>query len=299
MINTSNQIVFFGSGPVAAKSLQFLSKHFEIEAVVTKPVQTNSRDKVPVIELAQKLGLEIFTPVNKIELDELILKKDFASKLGVLIDYGIIVSEKVINSFILGILNSHFSLLPLLRGPDPISFSILSGSDTSGVSLMLINSRIDEGKLIAQERLDISGLNNIELTDKLIDLSNEMLEESIPKYLSGELKPYAQSDKIRPTYSKKLTKQDGIIDWNKSAERIEREIRAYISWPKSTTEIFGISVIITGAKVSDLTGEAGEISYDKNSMNIKCSDGSLDIITLKPAGRNEMGISSFISGYRN
>jgi methionyl-tRNA formyltransferase len=299
MTNTSNQIVFFGSGFVAAKSLEFLYKNFAIEAVITKPVKTNSRDKAPVIDLSKKLGLKIFTPVNKAELDELINKKMFSSQLGVLIDYGIIVSEKVISYFELGIINSHFSLLPLLRGPDPISFAILSGENISGVSLMLINSGIDEGKLIAQEELMINNLDNIELTNRLINLSNKMLKNFIPEYRSGKMTPYSQSDKIAPTYSRKLNKEDGIINWNKSAEEIEREIRAYIAWPKSTTHIFGVPVIITKARVSSLSGQAGQISYNKNSMNIKCSKGSLDIISLKPAGRNEMTVSSFISGYKN
>jgi len=299
MIKTSNQIVFFGSGPVAEKSLEFLSNHFSIEAVITKPIQTNSRDKAPVIDLARRLNLSVFTPKNKIELDKLINKNDFSAQLGVLIDYGIIVTQKVIDNFKLGILNSHFSLLPVLRGPDPISFAILNGLDTSGVSLMLIDSGVDEGKLIAQEQLKIQGLTNIELTNQLISLSNAMLEKSIPKYISGELIPYSQSTTIKPTFSRKLSKQDGIIDWNKSADEIEREIRAYISWPKSYTDIFGVSVIITKAVVCDLDGKAGEIDYDKNSMNIKCSKNSLDIINLKPAGRNEMTISSFISGYKN
>jgi methionyl-tRNA formyltransferase len=299
MIKTSSPIVFFGSGPVAEKSLEFLSTRFSIEAVITKPIQTNSRDKVPVMNLAKKLNLNIFTPRNKIELDELISKNEFSAQLGVLIDYGIIVSQRVIDNFRLGILNSHFSLLPVLRGPDPISFAILNGLDISGVSLMLIDSGIDEGKLIAQEQLKIEGLTNIELTDQLISLSNTMLEKSIPKYISGELVPYAQSTKIKPTFSRKLSKQDGIINWNKSADTIEREIRAYILWPKSSTDIFGVSVIITKAVVSKIEGKAGKIDYDKNSMNIKCSTGSLDIINLKPAGRNEMTISSFISGYVN
>jgi methionyl-tRNA formyltransferase len=298
-MKTSNQIVFFGSGPVAEKSLEFLSIHFPIEAVITKPIQTNTRDKAPVIDLARKLNLKIFTPKNKIELDELIIKNDFSSQLGVLIDYGIIVSQKVIDNFELGILNSHFSLLPVLRGPDPISFAILNGLDVSGVSLMLIDPEVDKGKLIDQEELKIKDLNNIDLTNKLINLSDGMLEKSIPKYLSGELVPYPQSTTIKPTYSRKLTKQDGIIDWNKSADQIDREIRAYISWPKSTAEIFNVPVIITRAKVSHLEGKIGEIDYDKNSMNIKCSKGSLNIISLKPAGRNEMTISSFISGYKN
>ncbi|HUC79167.1 MAG TPA: methionyl-tRNA formyltransferase [Candidatus Saccharimonadales bacterium] len=299
MTKLSNQIVFFGSGPVAAKSLEFLSENFEIEAVITKPKLSNSRDSVPVIELSNKLGIKSYTPTNKLELDSLIRTGILGSKLGVLIDYGIIVSETVIDYFKLGIINSHFSLLPLLRGPDPISFSILSGVDISGVSLMLINIGIDEGKLLAQEKLKIGNLNNIELTKKLIDLSNKMLKNCLPKYLSGKLIPYPQSDIISPTYSRKLIKQDGVINWSKPSNQIEREIRAYISWPKSTTDIFGIPVIITSAKSSNVTIKPGSIKFDKSSLVIGCSDGSLSITRLKPAGKNDMTISSFIAGYKN
>ncbi|HUY53066.1 MAG TPA: methionyl-tRNA formyltransferase [Candidatus Dormibacteraeota bacterium] len=299
MIKTSKSIVFFGSGSVAAKSLELLSNNFYIEAVITKPKQSNSRDPVPVIDAALKLGVKLFTPTNKNELDKLFDENIFTSKLGVLIDYGIIVSSKVINYFKLGIINSHFSLLPIWRGADPISFSILNGDKFTGVSLMLINEGIDEGNLIAQEKIGIEHLDSIKLTNYLINLSNSMLKKYLPMYLSGKITPYVQSAAMLPSYSRKLTKEDGHIDWNKPANQIEREIRAFINWPKSFTNIYNIPVIITQVNFNNSSGTPGSIYYSKSVMNIKCLSNSLDILKLKPVGKPEMDISSFIAGYKN
>lgn len=299
MMKISKPIVFFGSGFVAAQSLEFVAQNFNIEAVITKPKKSNSRDPVPVIDLSNKLGIKVYTPTNKDELDTLLEENKFSGEVGILIDYGIIVSQEVIDSFKLGIINSHFSLLPAWRGPDPISFSILNGDKTTGVSLMLLNVGIDEGKLIAQEKIDVDSSNCIKLTESLIKLSNSMLLKYIPTYLSGNLLPYPQDNQVSPSFSRKLTKQDGEIDWSKPAIQIEREIRAFISWPKSFTKIFEIPVIITEATVNNSKGESGSITYDKKSMNIYCQKGSLNILRLKPLGKNDMEISSFIAGYAN
>jgi len=299
MIKTSKPIVFFGSGSVAAQSLELLSRKFNVEAVITKPKRSNSRDPVPVLDLCLKLGIKAYTPKNKNDLNDIFEKVAFKSELGILIDFGIIISKEIIDFFKFGIVNSHFSLLPLYRGADPISFSILSGDKATGVSLMLLNAGIDEGKLIAQNKLGINHYDNLELTHRLVTLSDSMLQKYIPQYLSGEITPYNQSNKIVPTYSRKLSKEDGKINWNKSAEQIEREIRAFIHWPKSFTEISGIPVIITKVSLNKTDGLPGTIVYDKRSMNIKCLNGSLDILSLKPLGRSDMNIASFISGYKN
>ena len=299
MTKISKTIVFFGSGPVAAKSLELLLKNFSIEAVVTKPKKSSSRDPVPVIEVATKFNLKIYTPSNGHELDTLIKERPFKSGLGILIDFGIIVSQNVIDYFIFGIINSHFSLLPRWRGPDPISYSILNGDKISGVSLMLLTKGVDEGKLLAQQEINITGLDSIELTDRLIKLSDEKLQQYVPLYLTNKVVPFPQSDKIGATYSKKLSKADGEIDWHKSAKQIENEIKAYIHWPKSYTTIFGIPVIITAVNFNKESGRPSQIYFDKKTMNVKCRINSLDILRLKPAGKNEMGISAFIAGYKD
>src|SRR5690606_4373254 len=140
--------VFFGSGPVAARCLELLLEHTEVEAVITKPRPVGHRGKVPVLELAESRGLTVYTAADKSALDTLISENNLLSHYAILIDFGIIVSQAVIDSFPLGIINSHFSLLPQLRGADPITFSILEGHDKTGVSLMLVERGMDTGKLI-------------------------------------------------------------------------------------------------------------------------------------------------------
>lgn len=289
-------LVFFGSGPVADESLRFLLETFEVEAVITKPKPDHHRGNMPTIELCKEKSVPYHTPASKADLSKLFETQNFRSELGVVIDYGIIISQSVIDYFAYGIVNSHFSLLPEWRGADPITYAILSGQETTGVSLMLINDRMDEGPIIAQESLHLVDNETSEtLTTKLVQLSNSLLSIGVPKYLDGSLKPVPQSGD--PTYSHKLSKQDGLIDWTKPAEQIEREIRAYHAWPKSYAKLGEINVIIRSAKVVDGQGTPGEIEQDKRSLTVFCGKDALSIDVIQPAGKKEMPIQAFLAGY--
>ncbi len=290
------EIVFFGSGPVAAASLEMLAKDFEIEAVITKPQPAHHKEPFPVLELASKLGLKVFTPNSKSELSELFKTSPVKSRLGVVIDYGFIINKDVIDYFPLGIVNSHFSLLPKWRGADPISFAILNGDTETGVSLMLIVEKMDEGPLLAQASYKIGPTETTPgLTDSLTKLSHELLVEALPNYFSGSTKTYSQSqDGV--SYSHKLTKQDGLINWNKPATDIEREVRAFIEWPKSRTVIAGKDVIITSVKVVPSQGKPGTFSVEDKALLAHCGEGSLQIEKLKPAGKPEMTAQAFLAG---
>jgi len=301
------KLVFFGSGPVAAKSLELLSQWAEVEAVVTKPQPPHHKEPFPVLVLAEKLGLKVFTPSSKTELSELFATKPVTSQLGVVIDYGFIINQDVIDYFPLGIVNSHFSLLPEWRGADPISFAILSGQEETGVSLMLIVEKMDEGPLLAQAPLRISdGATTPSLTDELIELSDHTLQEILPLYVEHKIEA-APQDQVAltghetPSYSRKLTKDDGVLDFHKSAEELEREIRAYIEWPKSHTVIGGKDVIITQAHVIPDTYDERvghiEVLKEAQTLMINCSRGYLCIDALKPAGKPEMPIAAFLAGY--
>lgn len=296
-------VVFFGSGPVAAESLRLLAENFNIEVVVTKPKPTHHRGNFPVLDLVKQLNLPVKTVTNKNELDELISSKPFDSKLGVIIDFGIIVSRKVIDYFPLGIVNSHFSLLPEWRGADPITFSILSGQPKTGVSLMLIDEGLDTGKLLTYKTLPIEPMDTTQsLTDRLIKLSDKLLQDNLPKYVIGSIKPKNQPHPDRATYSRKLTKEDGIIDWNKSAQQIEREIRAYIEWPKSRTKIADKEIIITKAHALPTNipnNPIGKFEAVGNALMVECGKGTLCIDRLKPAGKSEMTAMAFLAGYKN
>ena len=263
----SKKLIFFGSGPVAATSLRRLTPDFVFEAVITKPRPPRHRGPVPVLELAQKLKLPVYTAANKTGLDELFDNHKFESEAAILIDFGIIVSQKVIDSFPLGIINSHFSILPEWRGADPITFAVLSGQKQTGVSLMLLVEKMDEGPLLAYSEYDMpAGITTPRLTDALIELSRVLLVNTLPKYFNGQLQPFPQTvTKREVSYSRKLVKEDGLIDWSKQAEVLEREVRAYAGWPKSQSKIFGHDVIITKARVAK--------DKDDGDLVLKCGDG--------------------------
>jgi methionyl-tRNA formyltransferase len=297
-MNQTISLVFFGSGPVAAESLRLLASDFHIEAVITKP--TTALEMETVCKDSPQ-----YTVSNKQELDELFSTIKFESHVAILVDFGIIVSKGVINAFPYGIINSHFSLLPQWRGADPITFSILSGQRQTGVSIMLLVEGMDEGPLLAQETYHIpEHTTTPNLTKSLIELSAATLKKAIPAYLTGSLvaKPQEQASLLRgikPSYSRKLTKKDGVIDWTKPADTIEREIRAFLEWPKSHTILAERSVIITDAVVDDtLNGKPGEIIATLKNLHICCGVGSLDIKRLKPSGKSEMSVEAFLAGYR-
>ena len=298
MKKTSKTVIFFGSGPVAAKSLELLANDFEVEAVVTKPRAPNHKGAVPVIALTEELGIPTYTANSKQELDTLFLDKPFRSDLAILIDFGIIVSQEVIDYFPLGIVNSHFSILPEWRGADPITFAILSGQKKTGVSLMLVVEKMDEGPLIGYGEYDLSDTETTPgLTDGLIKLSHGLLLHEIPRRTSPTPGVPQSITGRDVSYSRKLTKADGIIDWSKSATEIEREIRAFIGWPGSHTTLGTKDVIITEAGVLTGSGTAGTISFDKNRLIIYAGKGALDVKRLKPTGKSEMDVHQFLAGY--
>lgn len=315
MKKTSPKIVFFGSGPVAAESLRQIAREVdvEIEAIITK--SSTLKEMSAVLPDAS-----IYSVNTKSELDDLVDARNFESNLGILIDFGIIVSQKVIDSFELGIINSHFSILPQWRGADPITFAILSGQKKTGVSLMLLVAAMDEGPILAQ------GIYNIKenettpkLTSSLIKLSTSLLRDTVPAYISDLSHPktgkkvVARSQEevnkmcetpVETSYSRKLTKNDGILDFNKPAEVLEREIRAFIEWPKSRTTIADKDVVITKAHAVPSNGvdeRPGDITPVRESglIMVATSNGWLCIESLKPAGKNEMSAKAFLAGYGN
>ncbi len=304
-------IVFFGTGPISRATLEGIADNFTIEAVVTKADSTTPGGKVidsPVKQWALEHKVPIFQPPTKTELASLFAGRPFASQIGLVVDYGLIIPESVIKAFPLGIVNSHFSLLPQWRGADPITMAISSGAKRSGVSLMLIVPALDEGQLLAQESFDLPpDITISQLDEKLVKLSTKMIQSVVPQYINGSLKPYNQDLSENVSYTKKLQKSDGQIDWSKPAAVLEREIRAYLGWPGSFTTIGGKDVIITKAYISPpdssitTNNERRAIGVpfktpDKQ-LAVTCGDGQLLIIDrLKPAGKRDMTGPEFLAG---
>lgn len=291
-MTTSKNLIFFGSGPVAAETLAgLLQAGLHFETIITKPRAAGHRGSVPVLELAHEHDLAVHTPTSKKELSELFAAHHFSAQVGLVVDYGIIIAQDVIDAFPSGIINSHFSLLPQWRGADPITFALLSGQAETGVSLMLINDKLDEGLLLAQQTMPVAPTVTIhQLTNQLVQLSNRLILHQLPRYLAGEITPYTQTVDQPPTYSRKLTKQDGVIDWAKPAMQLEREIRAFLGWPKSQAIIFGHKTVLLKARVA--------MSLDDGILVLPCGQKTyLEVQELiSPSGKRMDG-AAFIRGY--
>ncbi len=297
----SKKILFFGSGPVAAASLEKLISHTDISLVVTKRKAPGFKGTPPVELVANDHDMKLSFADNKTELEELILGMAEKFDLGIVLDYGVIITEKTIQSFPLGIINSHFSLLPEWRGADPITFSLLSGQVETGVSLMQINSGLDTGKLFETSKISISSIDtNPSLTEKLIDLSDGLLQKNIPLILNKTATKFPQDTNQLTTFSKKIMKEDGLLNFNKPASVLEREIRAYKGWPRSYMKLGELDVIIEEATISDVPVALGKITIDEQDhIIIGTVRGSLKINKLMPFGKNVMSSKDFLNGYRN
>ncbi len=295
-------LVFFGTGPVSLRTLEQISRAFKIEAIITKPstAKSHKHQSQTVEDWAKIQNIPVHLPANKEELSEIFNQYKFKSLIGLVVDYGIIIPQDVLSSFKKGILNSHFSLLPEWRGADPITFAILSGQKTTGVSIMLIVPKLDEGDLLTTKEYKLSPSITIDvLTKELTELSSELLIDTIPKYLANNIEPYPQPTATKPTYSRKLTKQDGLVDCNKPAEQIEREIRAYLGWPKSLLQYGGMDLILLESKVSNYQIDKCKLQVIDGKLLLGCKNSSLQIIRLQIAGKKPMDAKSFINGYQN
>lgn len=223
------------------------------------------------------------------------------SKIAVLAAYGRIIPQRILDEFPLGIINIHPSLLPLYRGPTPIEQAILDGAAKTGVSIMKLTAGMDEGPIYKQRTLHIEPRESKQsLTTRLQQLGADLLRENLQDIYDGILKPRKQPHPDRATYSRKVTKEDGILDFSKSAATLEQEIRAYAGWPKSRTSLAGIDVIITSTHVvSSSDKKPGDIEVDQKQglILIHTNKDILSIDSLKPAGKAEMTAKAFLAGY--
>lgn len=304
-------IVFFGNERIAtgvtteAPTLRALIKAgFDVKAVVSnfeRGVSRNTRD-LEIMATARQYNIPVLLPDKPSDIiDQL---KSFRAEIAVLVAYGRIVPQSVIDIFPKGIINIHPSLLPAHRGPIPLESVILSGENKTGVSVMQLVRAMDAGPVYEQRELALNGSETKQdLANKLLNIGSSMVIELLPKILNGNITAVAQDD-TRATYDQLIKKEDGRLNWNKSAEQLEREIRAYIEWPKSYTTFGDIEVIITQAHAvpsnfSEVVGEV-EIQDDETKLlMVNCKNGYLCIDKLKPAGKKEMSVREFLAGYKD
>jgi methionyl-tRNA formyltransferase len=286
MKNPEIKIVFLGTPEFGVKPLEALvNAGYQVIGVITAPDKPVGRKMVltpPAVKSFvlkhEYWNIKIFQPNNKAELLEIM--KKLQPDLGVVAAFSMILPKEVIDIPKYGILNIHPSLLPRWRGASPIQAAILAGDEKTGVTIMLINEKMDTGDIIAISNLKslISNFTYKELEEKLAELGAELLIETIPKWINNEIKPIEQ-DNSKATYCKKITKEDGLIDLEKELlEIIERKIRAFTPWPGAFIFVNGKRLIITQAELKN------------NSLKIK---------RVKPEGKNEMDFSDYLKGNPN
>lgn len=308
MKKMSRPIVFFGTEAFSVTSLQALiDAGYEIVAVVTKPDSHKGRSQKltssPVKILAEKANLPVWQPQKVADIYEDIEKLN--SPIGVLVSYGKLIPQEVLKLFTPGIINLHPSLLPKYRGPSPIESAILNGDKQTGVSIMQLSSEMDAGPVYSQITLPLRGDENAEdLYKTLAKYGAEQLVNSLPFIWDESLQPATQNEG-EATYCKLIKKADGVIDWHKPAELIEREIRAFHTWPKSRTQLGKVEVIISKTHIVPSRGvdqKTGDITIisEVGELGIVCGDGAtLYIDTIQPLGKKEMPIKAFLAGYKD
>lgn len=312
MSSISNiKIIFWGTPEFSILALNALIKNgYDIAAVVTNPDEPLGRKQIitppPVKVLAEKYKIPIFQPVSL--KDANFIKELPPADLFIVASYGKIIPKEILEIPKLGTLNIHPSLLPRLRGPSPIQYTILNGEEETGVTIMKIDELMDHGPVISNSKFQIlnAKITYKELYDKLAELGAKLLIETLPKYIAGEIEPMPQDDS-KATYSKILKKDDGRIDWSRKAEEIERQIRAYESWPGSFT-VWPDGENYLRLKIEEAEaieeeparGSAGFIwQIEKSEILVKAGKGSIKIKKLTPAGSKTMKTEEFLRGRPN
>lgn len=271
---------------------------YKIEAVIASNEDAVSRQKrdLEIGPVAQAAGIPVILTGKDIPLEEKVSKHQ--ADAAVLVAFGKIVPQKVIDMFPKGIINIHPSLLPKHRGPTPIESAILADERETGVSLMQLQSKMDAGPVYAQETVLLRGNETKQLlADQLLGLGANMLVQYLPDILSGKLQPVEQDDK-QATYDKKIGKEASELDFTKPAAELEREVRAYAGWPRSRATIAKRDIIITAAHVAEGNGAPGTIWLEPGQLGIHCRTGVLVIDSLVPSGKKEMTAQAFLAGYQ-
>ncbi len=302
----SKTILFFGNERLAtgvsttAPTLTALIEAgYDVAAVISNFERGTSRSArdLEIAAIAEKHGIPLLLPAKPGDIIDDLLA--YRAEAAVLVAYGKIVPQSVIDIFPSGIVNIHPSLLPLHRGPTPLESVILDGSAKTGVSLMQLAKEMDAGPVYGQSELELKGdETKQELADQLLEIGGSMLIELLPGILDGSVVALPQDDS-RATYDQLINKDVGELDWTKPAAQLEREVRAFAEWPKSRTEVAGKEVIVTKACTAKGSGKPGEIDINgiDNVVTVTTSDGLLCIEKLKPAGKSEMNAGAFIRGY--
>lgn len=304
------KIVYFGTPEDSIQPLkQLLEMGFgvEVEGVFTQPDRLAGRGRKmqapPIKVFAEGNRIGVFQPKSLRSREVLDQLEAIAPDVIVIAAYGQFLPEEILRVPRFGCLNIHPSMLPKYRGPSPVASAIINGDSATGVTIMSVDQGMDSGPIIAQQEERVLPKDTtLSLSHRLFVLGAELMREILPSYVKGELRPEVQREEAA-TYSKKLAKEDGQIDWSLPADFVQRQIRAYTPWPGTFTSWGGKilklvdAVTVTGPK----RGTPGTVvSIEGNSetpLGIVTGDGILGVVALQLEGKPITRAADFVAGY--
>jgi methionyl-tRNA formyltransferase len=305
---TPLRIIFMGTAELSCASLEKLAgdKNFSVLAVVTQPDKPKGRElrltPSPVKVLAEKLHLPVMQPLKARDEKFISELRELKPDLMVVVAYGQILPQSLLDLPKFGCVNVHTSLLPKYRGAAPIQWAIADGEPETGVTIMQMDAGLDTGAILSVRRTPILAADDSQtLHDRLALLGAELLAETIPAYVAGKIAPQPQPAE-GSTYAAKIKKEDGKIDWRSPAVQIWNRLRAFTPWPGAFTFLQAEPkpqlLKIWKAEVAEQSGMAGTIlSADKTGIVIGCGRGALRILELQREGGRRLAAEPFLIGH--
>jgi methionyl-tRNA formyltransferase len=295
-----------GTPELACASLKALleSAQFEVCAVVTQPDRPKGRDlkltPPPVKQLALARHIPVLQPERARNEELLVRLRELRPELIAVAAYGQILPASLLELPRFGCVNVHTSLLPRYRGAAPIQWAILNGDPETGVTIMKMDAGLDTGHILAAARTRIEETDDAQtLHDRLAILGSELLVQTIPGYVSGNIQPKPQPAE-GVTYARKITKEDGLIDWIQPATAVWNRVRGLVPWPVAFTRTQSdkvISLKIWQAHIVDGSAIPGTIiSAGKQGLVVACGEKALKIQSLQREGGRRLNAGEFLAG---
>lgn len=299
MIMSKIKTIFFGTHDFAATILQGLldSDIVSVEIVFTQPDRKTGRkqtlEESPVKKLAKKYNLKIEQPET---LKNYELRTENC-ELAIVAQYGLIIPKNIIDSFPKGMINVHGSLLPKYRGASPIQAALVNGEKETGVTIMLMDEKMDHGPILSQESMPIDPDDTYTtLASKMAKNGLILLLNTLPDWLNNHLNATPQ-DESQVTFTKLLTKEDGLVDFNKTNDKIYNQYRGLTPWPGVWCMRNGKRLKLLKIAKSDKNLPAGEASTENKHIFIGCGKGSVELLELQLEGKVAMDAPTFLNGY--
>lgn len=297
-------IVFMGTPDFAVSALRALIEAgHSVDAVFTQPDRARGRGKQiqfsPVKEEALSHGIAVYQPVRlKAEPEYVEKLRELSPDVIVVVAFGQILQKEVLAIPRYGCVNIHASLLPKYRGAAPIQRVIIDGEAETGVTTMLMNEGLDTGAVLEMTRIAIAeNETGGSLHDKLADLGGQLILSTLKGLEEGTIVPKAQEGET--CYASMLRKEEGMLDFNESAERLERQIRGLNPWPSAYTKFSGKTLKIWAAEVTaESEGLApGTVKLSgKKELCVQTGDGMLRLTEVQLEGKKRMAVSDFLQG---